>query len=35
MNRTITDHVVSGDQAVQLTITVTDEPGAGGASPEN
>ena len=32
MNRTITDHIVSGDQAVQLAITVTDEVGAGGAN---
>ncbi|HEU0142918.1 MAG TPA: hypothetical protein VFQ79_24575 [Bryobacteraceae bacterium] len=30
--RTITDHVVSGDQAVQLKIAVTDEPGQGGAN---
>jgi len=30
--RTLTDHVVSGDQAVQLKIAVTDEPGAGGAN---
>lgn len=30
--RTLTDHIVSGDQAVQLTISVTDEPGAGGAN---
>ena len=30
--RTLTDHIVSGDQAVQLTIEVTDEPGAGGAN---
>lgn len=30
--RQITDHIVSGDQAVQLKITVTDEPGAGGAN---
>lgn len=30
--RQLTDHVVSGDQAVQLTIEVTDEPGAGGAN---
>lgn len=30
--RTLTDHVVSGDQAVQLQIEVTDEPGAGGAN---
>ena len=30
--RTITDHTVSGDQAVQLNISVVDEPGAGGAS---
>ena len=33
--RTITDHVVDGDSANhQLTITVTDEPGAGGANHE-
>jgi hypothetical protein len=30
--RTITDHIVSGDQAVQLNIAVLDEPGAGGAN---
>lgn len=30
--RQITDHIVSGDQAVQLAITVSDEPGAGGAN---
>ena len=30
--RAITDHIVSGDQAVQLQIDVTDEPGAGGAN---
>lgn len=30
--RELTDHVVSGDQAVQLRIEVTDEPGAGGAN---
>lgn len=30
--RDLTDHIVSGDQAVQLRITVTDEPGAGGAN---
>lgn len=30
--RTLTDHIVSGDQAVQLSITVVDEPGAGGAN---
>ena len=30
--RTINDHIVSGDQAVQLSITVVDEPGAGGAN---
>ncbi len=29
--RILTDHTVSGDQAVQLNIAVTDEPGAGGA----
>ncbi|MFP5227560.1 MAG: ABC transporter ATPase [Acidobacteriota bacterium] len=30
--RELTDHIVSGDQAVQLKITVTDDPGAGGAN---
>jgi hypothetical protein len=30
--RTLTDHIVSGDQAVQLKIEVTDEAGAGGAN---
>lgn len=31
--RELTDHVVPGDSAnYQLTITVTDEPGAGGAN---
>lgn len=30
--RSLTDHIVSGDQAVQLTIDVTDDPGAGGAN---
>ena len=30
--RELTDHIVSGDQAVQLQIEVTDEPGAGGAN---
>jgi hypothetical protein len=30
--RTLTDHIVSGDQAVQLKIEVTDEPGQGGAN---
>lgn len=30
--RQITDHIVSGDQAVQLEIAVLDEPGAGGAN---
>jgi hypothetical protein len=31
--RTLTDHIVEGDSANhQLTITVTDEPGAGGAN---
>lgn len=29
--RTLTDHIVSGDQAVQLEINVLDEPGQGGA----
>lgn len=32
--RTLTDHTVSGDQAVQLNIAVTDEPGQGGACHE-
>lgn len=30
--RQITDHIVSGDQAVQLSIEVTDQPGQGGAN---
>lgn len=30
--RSLTDHIVSGDQAVQLSIDVLDEPGAGGAN---
>ena len=30
--RTLTDHIVSGDQAVQLKIEVLDQPGAGGAN---
>lgn len=30
--RNITDHICSGDQAVQLSITVIDEPGQGGAN---
>jgi len=30
--RQLTDHIVSGDQAVQLTVTVLDEPGCGGAN---
>lgn len=30
--RQLTDHIVSGDQAVQLKIEVTDAPGAGGAN---
>lgn len=30
--RELTDHVVSGDQAVQLKINVLDDPGADGAS---
>lgn len=30
--RNLTDHIVSGDQAVQLDIQVTDDPGAGGAN---
>ena len=29
--RQLIDHIVSGDQAVQLNITVLDEPGQGGA----
>lgn len=29
--RKLTDHIVSGDQAVQLDIEVTDQPGQGGA----
>lgn len=33
MPRTITEHIVEGDSANhQLTITVNDEPGAGGAN---
>jgi hypothetical protein len=32
--RQLTDHIVSGDQAVQLKIEVLDEPGAGGANHE-
>jgi hypothetical protein len=32
--RKLEDHIVSGDQAVQLTVKVVDEPGAGGASHE-
>jgi hypothetical protein len=32
--RLLTDHIVSGDQAVQLKIEVVDEPGAGGANHE-
>ena len=30
--RKLNDHIVSGDQVVQLTIDVLDEPGQGGAS---
>lgn len=30
--RKLDDHIVSGDQAVQLEIEVTDEPGQGGAN---
>lgn len=30
--RTLTDHIVSADQAVQLQINVLDDPGAGGAN---
>jgi hypothetical protein len=29
--RQLTDHIVSGDQAVQLKLNVLDEPGHGGA----
>jgi hypothetical protein len=29
--RALTDHIVSGDQAVQLDVEVVDEPGQGGA----
>jgi hypothetical protein len=32
--RNLTDHIVSADQAAQLTIEVLDEPGAGGANHE-
>jgi hypothetical protein len=31
-HRILTDHIVSGDQAVQLQIEVVDEPGQGGAN---
>ena len=30
--RKLADHIVSGDQAVQLEIEVTDQPGQGGAN---
>jgi hypothetical protein len=30
--RIVSDHIVSGDQASQLEIHVTDEPGSGGAN---
>lgn len=30
--RTLTDHIVSGDETVQLSIEVIDQPGAGGAN---
>jgi hypothetical protein len=30
--RKLTDHITSGDQAVQLEIVVMDKPGAGGAN---
>lgn len=30
--RNLTDHIVPGDSPNQLAITVTDEPGAGGAN---
>lgn len=30
--RQLTDHIASGDQAVQLKIEVADEPGSGGAN---
>ena len=32
--RELTDHIVSGDQAVQLQLEVLDAPGAGGANHE-
>ena len=32
--RELTDHIVSGDQAVQLKLTVVDKPGADGANHE-
>lgn len=32
--RNLTDHIVSGDQAVQLKVEVLDDPGAGGANHE-
>ncbi len=32
--RELTDHIISGDQAVQLKIQVIDEPGSGGANHE-
>jgi hypothetical protein len=32
--RTLTDHIVSGDQAGQLNIDVIDQPGEGGACHE-
>jgi hypothetical protein len=32
VNREVTDHICSGDQAVQLRIAVMDEPGQGGAN---
>lgn len=30
--RSLTDHIVSGDQAVQLAVDVIDAPGQGGAN---
>ena len=32
--RTLTDHIVSGDQTMQLKLNVLDLPGAGGANHE-
>jgi hypothetical protein len=32
LKRVVTDHIVEGDTAPQLTITVMDDPGQGGAN---